>query len=81
MSFVAYATYRRVGERCFGPNTGESTDGVVSYDLSTAVRMIPAALIDRSRNVSLWHFVHVNLHVVVVAKTREINRRTALPIR
>jgi hypothetical protein len=37
-SYVAYAVYRRTGDRCFGPSTVNPTDGVVSYDLSTTAR-------------------------------------------
>jgi hypothetical protein len=37
-SFVAYAVYRRVASRCFGPSTVNPTDGIVNFDLYGAVR-------------------------------------------
>lgn len=37
-TFVGYATYRRMGTRCFGPSTINPSDAVVSYDLASTAR-------------------------------------------
>ena len=37
-SYVAYTVYRRSGSRCFGPSTVNPTDGVISYELSSATK-------------------------------------------
>lgn len=37
-NFVAYAMYRRIDTRCYGPATVNPTDGIISYELNGAVR-------------------------------------------
>jgi len=37
-NFVAYAVYRRYGDRCFGPQTINPNDAVIGYDLAETVR-------------------------------------------
>jgi hypothetical protein len=37
-TFVGYAVYRRFGTRCFGPDTINSTEAVIGYELSGTAR-------------------------------------------